>query len=975
MWIGPVLLLALAAWALATNAVAQPSSRADPESAVRLTTAAEQGTFNIGAGKANLARVVDPVVGREVFKLDFSLPVSTAVGVWAKNFPSPIDSENTDVVQIGVRADASDLDRFATVMEIKGSGGAQRIVIPLTPAWSLTEAVIEWQRVGAFSEAVVVVSQAGSEPATGTVHLDVRFDRLSPARELSTHLMGRLGGVLILSLAGTLFAALLGRFFGPKRTADAWDTARPVSTPTPFAGLRRDFVVGTGIILIASLAISIYGLSTKGILEVGWSALLAAVAGAVIAEWLKFGLTGKHQDPLQVFQNMAATGLLAASASSLSILQAPAAWSELLMLSGTAAASAALLYHLVNAGMLARAGKHVSAISAVLIVGAPFAVGGLTLLGSPELLRAMGRAAVGGALASQQALLESIGQAVVLFCFNVLVANTLALATMGTRLRSARAHLVLLAIASGATIAPWIASYGSSASIASLPAVPRALATVLATMLSQAGLWAEAYLITGLVLDAIYRKAPSQASVVSHQFQGIKKGMVFSGTFMGLLCTLGLLWQTPGVHEMTTHYPLIATTLAGALVFPLVKTIVESFDGSTGFLRRIAKSYSNPALYLRGAIVGLGLGYSLVLSLPASELSTRVWFGCVVGVLAYAGIDLVRDLVYGMQERGGQQPARVYLVHGLLGGAIGAALGFYLDSAQVAVVVAKVHRYFAAGAPPVNHTVYPLLSKWGFINLGEVTGGVSLLFKEALAGVISFSIPSWLFAINRAFMAAYFNKEAGPITSLPTREGLVGLTQNMIQVLRWGLWMSPIINSFLRPMGEPTWYNQDGAIRTAMAIVRDVTMTPEAFRAWSLQVFVYLLAYDPVRILIWLDHMGLRVATLVNLSFLGVDRLEERLARFLAPAATARCIPEGVKRFTTWGPLLIPYYIPRGKDWDRAWSGAEAIRSHAQGGLLSAFNALAVPEQQLLLAGAIVAATAVFAAIRLLRARFGSQAL
>src|SRR5256885_10425807 len=106
----------------------------------------------------------------------------------------------------------------------------------------------------------------------------------------------------------------------------------------------------------------------------------------------------------------------------------------------------------------------------------------------------------------------------------------------------------------------------------------------------------------------------------------------------------------------------------------------------------------------------------------------------------------------------------------------------------------------------------------------------------------------------------------------------------MIVVLRWGLWMSPIINSFLRPMGEPTWYNQDGAVRTAVAIVQDARLTPEAFRAWSLQVFTYLLAFDSVRILIWLDHMGLRVATLVNLSFLGVDRLERRLARALGPA-------------------------------------------------------------------------------------------
>jgi cyclic beta-1,2-glucan synthetase len=91
------------------------------------------------------------------------------------------------------------------------------------------------------------------------------------------------------------------------------------------------------------------------------------------------------------------------------------------------------------------------------------------------------------------------------------------------------------------------------------------------------------------------------------------------------------------------------------------------------------------------------------------------------------------------------------------------------------------------------------------------------------------------------------------------------------------------------------------------------------------RVFISLLAYDSVRILIWLDHMGLRVATLVNLSFLGMDRLDRRLARFLAPESTARCIPEGVKRFTTWAPLLIPFYIPRGADWDTAWSRCPAM--------------------------------------------------
>src|SRR4029453_8720865 len=154
------------------------------------------------------------------------------------------------------------------------------------------------------------------------------------------------------------------------------------------------------------------------------------------------------------------------------------------------------------------------------------------------------------------------------------------------------------------------------------------------------------------------------------------------------------------------------------------------------------------------------------------------------------------------------------------------------------------------------------------------------------------------------------------------------------------LWMSPIINTFLRPVGDPTWYNQDGAIRTLIAIVQEVRLTPEAFRTWSLQVFIALLAYDTVRILIWLDHMGLRVATLVNLSFLGMDRLEERLARFLGPSATARTIPEGVKRFATWAPLLIPFYIPRGRDWDYAWGQAEALRGGAPSGFGATLAAL-----------------------------------
>ena len=77
------------------------------------------------------------------------------------------------------------------------------------------------------------------------------------------------------------------------------------------------------------------------------------------------------------------------------------------------------------------------------------------------------------------------------------------------------------------------------------------------------------------------------------------------------------------------------------------------------------------------------------------------------------------------------------MAHALLGGFIGAALGFYLDSAQVGVITAKFHRYLAAGRPPEIFDIYPLVSKWGHLNLATVNGGVSLLLDEFAVSLAS----------------------------------------------------------------------------------------------------------------------------------------------------------------------------------------------------------------------------------------------
>jgi cyclic beta-1,2-glucan synthetase len=734
-------------------------------------------------------------------------------------------------------------------------------------------------------------------------------------------------------------------------------------------GLLRDFILGSATVLLAALAICLYVHGTREAAGIGWFVAAAAIAGGAIAEWSKFGLTGRHLTLWEAAQDLFISGLLAFSASPMILLQRPAEWSEIFLLSRTMAAVIIAFYHAINLYCLSVSGKHLEIISGALIILPPYLVNLLLLLESPLLLHQLGNSVSAGWLSDWRLVSESLGRLVIIFIFNEMAVNGLSLVAKRTGMKSLKVHGSLLLISLAVVAGPWIAQLGSGSLIAAWPPIARFFAVIATTIFSQAGLWAEVYLITGVIMELLHGKSPSPSSIAGISLQGMKKGMIYSGVFMGILQGLGLLGKIPAAASLAADYPLAIAALLGTAAFPLIKTIIESFDGSQAFFRRVGMSYKNPVLYCRGLVVGLGLGYAILQALSHKETLVRVEFGCAVGIAAFAGISFLRDGINAIRHRG-RLCWRVYLVEMIWGGLIGAAIGFYLDAAQVTIVMEKFHRYLSMGHAAEPFGIYPFLSKWGFIELGSVSGGVSLLYNEALAGVICWSIPAWLFAVNRTFLTAYFRKEAAPIKALFTRDGLIGVSQNMLEVLRWGLWMSPIINSFLRPMGEPTWYNQDGALHSAIAIFRDATTSPESFRAWSLHVFVLLLAYDAMRILIWLDHMGLRVATLVNLSFLGMDKLDGRVARFLGSAATAQCIPDSVKRFATWAPLLIPYYIPRGQDWDYAWSQSEALQNSAgQSGIFSSLAALPWVGQALLAGGSILVLTAIFALARSNRRR------
>ncbi|MDP3730108.1 MAG: hypothetical protein Q8R14_01095 [Candidatus Omnitrophota bacterium] len=769
----------------------------------------------------------------------------------------------------------------------------------------------------------------------GILYFDLDFYKLTFLEKYITPV--KAGMVLILGFFLALMAALIGMTLGKTRVR------------RPF---NRDLLYGVVSVLIAAITLSIYSMGEINPIESGFSFffLAAALAGLLIAGLLKRGLTGKYLTAGEVLQNVLFTGLLAASSGTLDIFRVPSSWPQVLVLNNFVAALTFIIYQISNACSMAKSNRHLKPISGILVVGIPYLFNWLLLVGNANILQSTLNNITVQALSAWPVFSETLGRLIVVFLFNEAMINGISFATSGKLVRTPKAHIFALFVSLGAVAAPLIADIGSSRAVASLPAILGAVISIITTMLSYAGLWGQVYLITGMILDGVKRIAPGDENISKSVLTGMKKGMAYVAILLGLLYAAVALVNYPLTKGIMCAFPIVTGILAGALLFPLAKTTIETFDGTLPFFERARFSYKDGALYARGAIFGFGFAYGIVQKIYLQGMPQRIVFGLLLGLAAGLGVSLLRDILYAIKGQGRIQSWRLYIVDSLLGAFIGSALAFYLDASQIPVVIEKLKQYTSIGFSPREYITYPLLNKWGRIDLGTYAGGSKLLFTESLAGVINWSIAAWLFAVNKVFMEAYFQKDTGPIKFFFSKAGLVELVNHMLYVLRWGLWMSPIIFTFLRMMPEPTWYNQDGGIRTIIAIFNNITMSPDAFREWSLKLFTYILAFDMLRILIWMDHMGLRVATLVNLSFIGMDRLDEKVARFIGSAAAQRYIPDAVKRFTTWAPLLIPFYLPRGAAWDYAWNTSQAMQNASEtGGLLVTLRNLPLSQTLILI--------------------------
>jgi len=698
-----------------------------------------------------------------------------------------------------------------------------------------------------------------------------------------------------------------------------------------------------------------------GLAELGFlSAALAFAVAAVAAAWHGGGLwtagpagcagalalaaaaraRGVSIPPARLVVDAGAVMLLVLAADPMAQpWGTPRRWGDLLTLTPLGAAAAVALYLAAALWTYGRERRPPYLPTSLAWLVGPFLFNLLLLLGARPLLGELGSFFLPPGSAPATAI--QFARFLVLAGFNLLVTIGIGYAMDHRWTRDPVLLALLLAAAAAAVVSPQLADLGSSRAVAELPAPLRLLAVLVAGSLAQAALWAQVFVMTGILLDALIVRRPTRPAALGHFRDGLGKGAVYSLVFLLVVHVPALLAAVPAVRDLVAAAPLAAATLAGALLFPAARTIVETFDGSPAFGRRLLHAARHPWGYARGAVIGLAIGLGLGAGLPAADPLDRFLFGAATGIAAYAGVDLLADAVdMASGRRRRLQTWRLYALGAVLGGIAGGALAWYFDTPQLSTVLDKWARYASVhfpldGHPIEPYVVYPLFSKWGAQDLGRVEGGVALFYAESLSGVINWSLAAPLFSINLVLLTALVERRLRPLEELFSSRGLLALVEQAIRVLRWGLWMAPIIYSFLRLSPDPSWYNQDGLVRTIVATVQSFRLEPGDFRAWSLELFLGLLAYDWLRMLIWFDHMGLRVATLVNLSFVGGDVVDEKAARFLGHSARTRCIPEGIRRFATWLPLLIPFYIPRGAEWDQVWTGAEQVRA-AAGPLLPA---------------------------------------
>ena len=215
----------------------------------------------------------------------------------------------------------------------------------------------------------------------------------------------------------------------------------------------------------------------------------------------------------------------------------------------------------------------------------------------------------------------------------------------------------MFAVAVAVVAAPWIAASGSEVVAPSAPAILRLVVAVVTTVLSQAGLWAEGYLITGIRARCPPRPGTRPRNDRRPCASGAdERGRVqrdFHGDSLqhcrcSGICLMYVSWSR-------TAPLILPCSPSGPWCFRWSRRSSRPSTAARPFSGGSAKSYRNPILYLRGAVVGPGPGvWHWPMPWRRRRCRSGSGSGSAVGVAAFAGVNFLRDL---LEEIAGPGPA------------------------------------------------------------------------------------------------------------------------------------------------------------------------------------------------------------------------------------------------------------------------------------------------------------------------------
>ena len=167
--------------------------------------------------------------------------------------------------------------------------------------------------------------------------------------------------------------------------------------------------------------------------------------------------------------------------------------------------------------------------------------------------------------------------------------------------------------------------------------------------------------------------------------------------------------------------------LAGTLLYPLGRTIIERFDGSAPFFHRLRAPTppSGPAT-CAASWSAAARALAILLDLPHARRLVPLPVGALIGASPMpASISCATCAPSAPASANTCRPGGSMPSVPCSGGSPAGAVAWYLDTAQVAVVAAKLAPTPFVRPRP-DYIVYPLFSKWGALSLGPAEGGVRL---------------------------------------------------------------------------------------------------------------------------------------------------------------------------------------------------------------------------------------------------------